>query len=303
MKLAAIVVWYNPLEIGEEKIVQNIISYASYCEKIYIVDNSSNLNEELAKKIPNSIYISNKNIGGIAGGQNRGCEKALEDGFEWAMTMDQDSIFEPTQIKKYIELVESYILTKNDASSFSLRIKNLNESNYWTYYLRKKILGPLKYKILRKKRPTPPDIEFPTEVIASANIIKLKDWKLVNGFDEFLFIEQVDYDFCHKLKKLEKKIVRFNTPFFNQYFGEKVFSLLRKYYPYYGDFRMYYTFRNLFIERYRFPEYKKKYTRIIRIRLFDYCVNTIHPIKHIKICIKCYKDYKKYIREYLKNTF
>ena len=77
MKLAAVVIWYNPLEIGEEKIIQNILSYSSYCENIYIVDNSSDLHEELAKKIPNSIYISNKNVGGIAGGQNRGCEKAF----------------------------------------------------------------------------------------------------------------------------------------------------------------------------------------------------------------------------------
>lgn len=55
MKLAAVVIWYNPLEIGEEKIIQNILSYSSYCEKIYIVDNSLDLHEELAKKIPNSI--------------------------------------------------------------------------------------------------------------------------------------------------------------------------------------------------------------------------------------------------------
>lgn len=34
MKLAAVVIWFNPLEIGEEKIIQNILSYSSYCEKI-----------------------------------------------------------------------------------------------------------------------------------------------------------------------------------------------------------------------------------------------------------------------------
>ena len=29
MKLAAVVIWYNPLEIGEEKIIQNILSKMS----------------------------------------------------------------------------------------------------------------------------------------------------------------------------------------------------------------------------------------------------------------------------------
>ena len=135
MKLAAVVIWYNPLEIGEEKIIQNIFSYSSYCEKNYIVDNSSDLHEELAKKIPNSIYISNKNVGGIAGGQNRGCERALNDGFEWAMTMDQDSIFEPKQVKEYIRLVEEYIPTDEKAVSFGPKIKNLNETLYWTKWI------------------------------------------------------------------------------------------------------------------------------------------------------------------------
>lgn len=162
MKLAAVVIWYNPLEIGEEKIIQNILSYSSYCEKIYIVDNSSALHEELAKKIPNSIYISNKNVGGIAGGQNRGCERALNDGFEWAMTMDQDSIFEPEQIKEYIRLVEEYIPTDEKAVSFGPDIKCVNGKLHWTKWIRFNILSPIKRKILGKRwkpQPPKPDVE------------------------------------------------------------------------------------------------------------------------------------------------
>ena len=176
MKLAAVVIWYNPLEIGEEKIIQNILSYSSYCEKIQIVDNSSDLHEELAKKIPNSIYISNKNVGGIAGGQNRGCERALNDGFEWAMTMDQDSIFEAEQIKEYIRLVEEYIPTDEKAVSFGPKIKNLNETLYWTKWIRLNILSPIKRKILGKRwKPQPPKPLFDKveRVIASGNIINL----------------------------------------------------------------------------------------------------------------------------------
>ena len=190
MKLAAVVIWFNPLEIGEEKIIQNILSYSSYCEKIYIVDNSADLHEELAKKITNSIYISNKNVGGIAGGQNRGCERALNDGFEWAMTMDQDSIFEPKQIREYIRLVEEYIPTDEKAVSFGPSIKNLNETLHWTKWIRLNILSPIKRKILGKRwKPQPPKPLFDKveRVIASANIINLVEWKKVGKFDEILF--------------------------------------------------------------------------------------------------------------------
>ena len=54
------------------------------------------------------------------------------------------------------------------------------------------------------------------------------------------------------------------TVYLDQYFGTKQFALFKKNYPNYGPTRMYYIFRNLFIERYRFPEYEEKYTKIIK---------------------------------------
>lgn len=234
MKLAAVVIWFNPLEIGEEKIIQNILSYSSYCKKIYIVDNSSDLHEGLAKKIPNSIYISNKNVGGIAGGQNRGCERALNDGFEWAMTMDQDSIFEPKQIREYIRLVEEYIPTDEKAVSFGPSIKNLNETLHWTKWIRFNMLSPIKRKILGKRwKPQPPKPLFDKveRVIASANIINLVEWKKVGKFDEILFIDEVDYDLCYKFIRDNKNIIRFNNVFLNQFFGSmEKNKIIKRYY-------------------------------------------------------------------------
>ena len=300
MKLAAVVIWYNPLEIGEEKIIQNILSYSSYCEKIYIVDNSADLHGELAKKIPNSIYISNKNVGGIAGGQNRGCEKALEDGFEWAMTMDQDSIFEAEQIKEYIRLVKEYIPTDEKAVSFGPSIKNLNETLHWTKWIRFNMLSPIKRKILGKRwkpHPPKPNIELVERLIASSNIINLKKWKEVDGFDEFLFIDEVDYDFCHKLVKAKYKIIKFNQVYLNQYIGNgQKFSLFRKRTFSYSSFRLYYIFRNAFIERYRFPEYNEFYDELIKIFFIDNCVNNMSLIKNFKIYKKAKSDFKDYVR-------
>ena len=252
MKLAAVVIWFNPLEIGEEKIIQNILSYSSYCEKIYIVDNSSDLHEELAKKIPNSIYISNKNVGGIAGGQNRGCEKALEDGFEWAMTMDQDSIFEAEQIKEYIRLVKEYIPTDEKAVSFGPSIKNLNETLHWTKWIRFNMLSPIKRIILGKRwKPQPPKPLFDKveRIIASANIINLVEWKKVGKFDEILFIDEVDYDLCYKFIRDNKNIIRFNNVFLNQFFGSmEKNKIIKRYYGNYSENRIFYIFRNALIQ-------------------------------------------------------
>ncbi len=287
MKLAAVVIWYNPLEIGEEKIIQNILSYSSYCEKIYIVDKSSALHEELTKKIPNSIYISNKNVGGIAGGQNRGCEKALEDGFEWAMTMDQDSIFEAEQIKEYIRLVEEYIPTDEKAVSFGPKIKNLNETLYWTKWIRLNILSPIKRKILGKRwKPQPPKPLFDKveRIIASANIINLVKWKKVGKFDEILFIDEVDYDLCYKFIRDNINIIRFNNVFLNQFFGSmEKNKIIKRYYGNYSENRIFYIFRNALIQYKRYSEYRDFYKSILKHQIIDFVILSKKPCHTVKI--------------------
>lgn len=65
--------------------------------------------------------------------------------------------------------------------------------------------------------------------------------------------------------------------------------------PIYSDFRYFYVFRNKMIQKRKYPEYKKSFKRNL-IRFFvDYCINTIHPIKHFKIFIHAYYAYKKYV--------
>lgn len=65
MKLAAIVLTYNPEEIGVDVVAKNITTYAGACERVYIVDNSLK-----PSRIPfeGCTFIHNKNVGGIGGG-------------------------------------------------------------------------------------------------------------------------------------------------------------------------------------------------------------------------------------------
>lgn len=302
MKLAAAVILYEPYEIGIDKVKANIQSYASYVGTVYVVDNSP---EEMtsSREIANSVgvgkgvYIYNGNKGGIAGAQNKACRRALKDGYEWIMTMDQDSLFEPEQIRTYMRLVASYIPTDEKAVSFGPKIKNLNQTIYWTKKIRFRILSPIKRKILGKRwKPSQtPSVKFPDDVIASANIIKLSAWEEVGRFDEFLFIDEVDSNFCHKLKRHGYNIVQLRDAYLTQYFGTKVFAILPKYYGNYSPFRLYHIFRNMYIEQHRFPEYKAKYDVAIKKRFFDNCINTIHPIRNIKIFLKARKDAEKFI--------
>ncbi len=293
MKLAAVVVLYEPEEIGLEKVISNIKSYSPCCGKLYIVDNSQKTHEEIKNSFPSCAYISNKNAGGIAGAQNKGCLMAMEDGFEWCMTMDQDSIFEEGQIEK-IPFACLFLCTKRQLGSFVFSAYHkFQQRIFWTKQIRFKILSPLKKKILGKKyRPRVlPEIEEAVRVIASANIIRLKEWDRAGRFDESLFIDEVDYDLCHRLIRDGKKIIVFNQAHLKQVFGKtQPFTLLIKYAPVYGSTRLYYIFRNAFIERFRFPEYKDDYDRLIKEYYWDNCVNSLSLLKNRKIYKKAYND-------------
>ena len=310
MKAAAAVILYRPEEIGNSTIVSNIRSYAPYFDTIYIVDNSpeeTTAGQEIVSGLMiddnrggyKITYLYNGNRGGIAGGQNKACRQAIKDGYEWIMTMDQDSFFEPEQVRTYMRLVESYVPTDEKAVSFGPKIKNLNDTIYWTKKIRFKVLSPLKRKVLGKRwRPRREEaISFPDAVIASANIIKLSAWEEVGGFDEFLFIDELDHDFCHKLKKHGYSIVQLRLVYLSHYYGKKAFSLLPKYFGNYSPFRLYHIFRNIYIERHRFPEYNRFYSIRLRQYFWDYCINTIHPIRGFRIFLRAKKDAEKFIHE------
>ena len=80
MKLAGVVVWYNP----SKKDIKNIDSYIKAIDKLYIVDNSENGSNE--SKIPNSKKVEyiyqNENLG-IAKALNIACYKAIKEKYKF----------------------------------------------------------------------------------------------------------------------------------------------------------------------------------------------------------------------------
>lgn len=291
MKICAVVVLYNPEKDGIDSIVKNINSYAEYMGKIYIIDNSPAEHASISVSIKNSIYISNKNKGGIGGAQNLGMNQALKDGYEWVMTMDQDTIFEPEQIREYMGKFADFSQKDGTIASFSLRAENITNTFHWTE-IPKKVLRPVKRALFGEKPASAPII-FPPRCIASANIVSVTAWKNAGGFNEFFFIDQVDYEFCYKIIEKGYKIIKFNDIYMNQHFGEPHgFSLFRKKYPKYSQFRYYHSIRNSFIIKKIYPQYKKFHEKYIRDLFFDNCVNSIHAIKNLKTFLNAYRDAK-----------
>jgi len=73
------------------------------------MDNSTNYNQELIDKIkanPKCVYLSMNGNLGLAGALNKGCHMAYEKGFDYILTMDQDSSFKEGAVSLLIDKAE-----------------------------------------------------------------------------------------------------------------------------------------------------------------------------------------------------
>ncbi len=174
MKIYAGIVTFNP-EIC--RLNQNIEAIIGQVEKILIIDNNSNNVKEFERAIYKSDKIKfiklDKNIG-IAGALNRLFEVAKIQHVDWLLTLDQDSICPPNIIAK----LEPYLNEKVGIISPKIFYKNneITDSN-------KKGLEEINW------------------VITSASLTNVDAWNNIDGFDEKLFIDGVDKDFCIRLRR------------------------------------------------------------------------------------------------------
>ena len=108
MKLAGLVVFYNP----NSRYLDNVEKYIAAVDKLYIVDNSEDdfrgIYSSLVQRYSGKIaVIENRGNSGIARALNLGAKNALRDGFQFLLTMDQDSFFEIDDLYRFKKHIRS----------------------------------------------------------------------------------------------------------------------------------------------------------------------------------------------------
>jgi rhamnosyltransferase len=200
IKLAACVVLYNP----DDTIFENILTYGNFVDKLIVVDNSLKKNNLLIDKLnevfeSKLIYINNNDNLGIATALNQACDKAIELKFKWILTMDQDSSFINFEhYKKCLEKVQNVnnvalLAANTDKEGYSNFDKNGCSCNYR---------------------------EDKFSVITSANIVNLEYFEEIGRFNDKLFIDMVDYDYCLRINIKKLKILYFPDVFVEHKLGE-----------------------------------------------------------------------------------
>lgn len=219
-KICAGIVLYNP---DIDRLKENIEAIVEQVQVVYLQDNgSSNIShvEEFIKKQNKVILLKNPTNKGIAWALNRLCERGLKDGFDWILTLDQDSV-----------------CPENMISSFECYLKN-------TDMLCPKIVDR-NYGLLDGSNL---ETEIVKECITSGCLLKLQSWEKINGFDEVMFIDGVDFEFCYRLGKAGMKILRVNGIILYHEIGNistRKFFGLRVIVKNHSSFRKYYISRNI----------------------------------------------------------
>ena len=187
MKVAAGIVTFNPdIEVLEK----NIDGIIKQTDIVVIFDNGSSNAENIEKLASqyNIILIKLEQNKGIAYALNIINEWCVNNNYEWLLTLDQDSLVRPGLIEKY----KQYIKVRKVAM---MSCELLSEEDF-----RKGVNNELNGEEYV-------DIE---KCYTSGSFVKTDIKKKVGGYDEFFFIDFVDFDMCITLLENSYRIIRVN---------------------------------------------------------------------------------------------
>lgn len=276
-QICGVVVLYNP----DRDVVESIRTYSDQVDHLFIVDNSDNPADirviDSLRKIRNSEYISNgKNIG-IAAALNIGAKRGLKSGYKYILTMDQDS-----------KAPENMV-----GNMFMYLDRHYSETD------RIGIVTPFQND---KGSPVIPDddVEECGRAITSGNVLNLKIYSTVGEFDECLFIDKVDDDYCLRLRAEGYKIIRVNKVILDHNLGNishHMFLWRPQVTTNHSPVRRYYITRNSF---YVAKKHKKNFNDYYRFQLktlfYEFVKIILYEkmkIKKIKAVILGYSDYRR----------
>ncbi len=241
-------VLYNP----NESVLTNLNSYSNCVDVSVVVDNSDTKNEisQSLKNDPNFIYIDMDGNKGIAAALNKGIEYLNSKNIDFALTMDQDSLFPTKYYQDIMKLVNKY---KTDYSVIGL---NFNQEN-----------GGLDEII---------EVAY---WITSGNFVNISDFMSVGGFMNELVIDYVDFELGYKFKKNGFKICylkdfslkhTIGNPIEIHLFGKTYYAMnhspIRYYYRYRNAYYLYH-----FVDRQFFKKeyYKEMIVNTLKMLIYE----------------------------------
>ena len=267
MKVLAGIVLYNPEPI---RIKENIDAIHQQVDTVLLIENGST-NKDYKVHLTgydNILYIDNHASMGIAYALNQICGYAYTHGYEWALTLDQDSIATPGMVDTYkgiakdnIGIIGCYVEDRNFDLEDSAE-KNIDKHKvYW--------------------------------VITSGSFMNTKAWKACGGFDTTMFIEWVDWDIGEAVWKAGFEVWKTNKTKLIQEIGNNTKTVMflrrRMFIENHVPMRTYYVSRNRIYMARKYKHIPLKREILMAVR--ELCVRLLYEKEKIQKMWACTKGF------------
>ena len=230
----AVIIWYNPSQSD----IANTHNLAELIPCVLVIDNSNRSNSSHIIKTNILYYPLYCNLG-VATALNYGFQKAKLHGFKYALSLDQDSNFNASDMQKFEK--QAFQLFKKKSTAIVAASLDLNSNTQ----------NPCVKKT----------------TITSGSMTSLEAWDTVGRFKDEFFIDHVDHEFCLRLNQRNFLIYQLPDVFMHHVLGEPITrEFFGKTYssPGYSADRVYYYYRNrLMLAKYR----KEAYMPVLRFLL------------------------------------
>ncbi len=281
MKIYAIIVTFNP---NLKKLLDLLNSLDEQVSQIVIVNNGIKLNIDF--EISNLHQIDLNSNYGIALAQNVGLKYCIDQGADFLITSDQDSIFPIDYVKSMYEI---FLVNKSryKICCIAPSYRNLvvgNEILPYVYFQGYQLKTSFNFIN---------NLAFPSHVISSGMFIPVNAIKEIGFMNEDLFIDWVDTEWCWRALTKNFTILQTDRLLLIHNLGDIATEFMGKVYYKHAPIRYYYSIRNsLFMFIYS-KEFRKIYKFYLFYKIYKTCLFvliTSFSIRSFKLIYYSHKD-------------
>ncbi|RFT42834.1 hypothetical protein CG396_02320 [Bifidobacteriaceae bacterium N170] len=281
MHICAGIITYNPTLTDVSTCLEALCNQV---ERVIIVDNASkNVKDlqEVVSKYANVTLVKNSQNIGFAKALTQVFEWAKSQGFNWVLTLNDDSVVPSNMISEYKKILENQGSLVNQKNAKIAIVCSL---------LKNRLDGTILHSKCHED-----------ECITSGSLTSVEAWQEIGGFDEWLEIDGVDFDFSRRLVRAGWKIVECQNVIMEHQIGKaRSINLIIKH-PIVWNHnanRKYYIARNMQVVDYKMGTYSyaKSLRAVVRDMIF---VALWEKNKFAKIhaMIRGFKDGQQKIRQ------
>lgn len=284
MHICAGIITYNPTLTDVSTCLEALCNQV---ERVIIVDNASkNVKslQEVVSKYANVTLVKNSQNIGFAKALTQVFEWAKSQGFNWVLTLNDDSVVPSNMISEYKKILENQGSLVNQKNAKNAKIAIVCS------LLKNRLDGTILHSKCHED-----------ECITSGSLTSVEAWEKIGGFDEWLEIDGVDFDFSRRLVRVGWKIVECQNVIMEHQIGKaRSINLIIKH-PIVWNHnanRKYYIARNMQVVDYKMGTYS--YAKSLRAVVRDMIFVALwekNKFAKIRAMIRGFKDGQQKIRQ------